>query len=81
MTCPTWPHPPAHLCEFLMHSLPSPYHYIRIAISPARDALGLRKTLQDALTQTFGITSAGLYIDVLWLAADAGEAVIRINKE
>ncbi|KIK13346.1 hypothetical protein PISMIDRAFT_685202, partial [Pisolithus microcarpus 441] len=56
--------------------LPTDYHYLRILLTlPARaadcnvdvdvDVLTIRKALQDALSDTFGITSAGTYIDVL----------------
>lgn len=68
----------------MQHSLPTLYHYIHIAIAPAnpdRDALSLRKTLQEAITQTFGITSSALYVDVLWMAQDGGRSVIRIQKD
>ncbi|GLB44477.1 hypothetical protein LshimejAT787_1701040 [Lyophyllum shimeji] len=68
----------------MQHSLATPYHYIRIAvgrINPQRDALSLRKTLQDAITQTFGITSSAVYVDVLWMAEDGGHCVLRVQKD
>ncbi|KAG6890130.1 hypothetical protein C0995_011423 [Termitomyces sp. Mi166 len=50
-------------------------------VNPDRDGLSLRKILQDALTQTFGVTSAGLYIDVLWMAEDSSECIIKSHKD
>ncbi|RDB17738.1 hypothetical protein Hypma_001052 [Hypsizygus marmoreus] len=65
----------------MQHSFPSEHHYIRFAVSPpTTDALTLRKALQDALTQTFGITSAGLYTDILWSADDGAQFVVRVRK-
>jgi hypothetical protein len=63
------------------HSFPSEYHYIRLAISPSNsDALVLRKTLQDSLTQTFGITASSTYIDILWVANGGEEFVVRVGN-
>lgn len=63
------------------HSFPSDYHYIRLAVSPSNtDALVLRKTLQDALTQTFGITASSTYIDILWVADGGEEFVVRVGN-
>ncbi|PCH43159.1 hypothetical protein WOLCODRAFT_164278 [Wolfiporia cocos MD-104 SS10] len=59
----------------------SSYHYIRLSVSPpCADVLTLRKTMQDALLQTFGLLSANTYIDVLSLAEDGSEVVVRIAK-
>jgi hypothetical protein len=33
------------------------------------DALAVRKAIQDALMQTFGLSYAGVYVDVLWVGA------------
>jgi hypothetical protein len=64
------------------HILQSPNHYIRFSISPpCEDALTLRKSIQDGLTQTFGITSSNTYMDILWIAEDGSETVIRVRKE
>ncbi|EKM52385.1 uncharacterized protein PHACADRAFT_61360, partial [Phanerochaete carnosa HHB-10118-sp] len=53
-------------------------HYIRFSVSPANtDGLTIRKALQDALLQSFGLTSANVYVDVLWLAEDGAEVVVR----
>ncbi|KAF8064337.1 hypothetical protein FPV67DRAFT_1504574 [Lyophyllum atratum] len=68
----------------MQHSLSTDYHYIRIAIVPAdheRDPLRIRKTLQDALTQTFGMTSSALYIDILHIVEDGGQCIIRVRKD
>ena len=65
----------------MQHNLPSERHYIRLAVSPPNpDPLTFRKTLQDALTQTFGLTSASLPIDILWSADDGAQFVIRIHQ-
>lgn len=56
-------------------------HYLRLAVTPPRaDGLSVRKTLQDALLQSFGLTSANTYIDVLWLAEDGAEVVVRVGS-
>lgn len=64
-----------------MKSLQPASHFVRLSITPACvDDLSARKTIQDALLQAFGLTSANLYIDLLWLAEDGTEAVIRVNQ-
>lgn len=64
-----------------MKSLQPSLHFVRFSITPAcSDELSARKTIQDALLQAFGLTSVNLYIDLLWLAEDGTEAVIRVNK-
>ncbi len=63
--------------------LPQTHHYIRFAISPAlgsADALQIRRTLQDALTQSFGATLSHAYIDVLWVATSGDECVVRASS-
>ncbi|KAI0697789.1 hypothetical protein BC835DRAFT_1542575 [Cytidiella melzeri] len=56
----------------------SSYHYLRFAITPAcTDALTLRKLLQDALLQSFGLTCANTQMDILWIADDGTETVLR----
>lgn len=74
---------------------PIKYVYIRLGLSTGIkaefDPLLLRKALQDALTQTFGLSFAGAQIDILSIhdtgfdANDSsirtGEAVIRVSKE
>lgn len=63
------------------HSLPSTYHYVRFAVAPAcADALSIRKAIQDALTQAFGLVSASTHVDVLWLADDGSEMVVRLAE-
>lgn len=39
-----------------------------------------RKAIQDALLQSFGLTSANTYVDTLWLAEDGSEAVVRVSS-
>lgn len=61
--------------------LPSSHRYIRFAVSPpCTDALTLRKTIQDALGQSFGLVSSHTYVDVLWLADDGTAIVVRIGE-
>ncbi|KAI6134343.1 hypothetical protein EV401DRAFT_2064091 [Pisolithus croceorrhizus] len=59
--------------------LPTNHHYLRLLLSLSAgtadcdvdvdvDVLTIRKALQDALSDTFGITSAGTYIDILAVA-------------
>lgn len=56
-------------------------HYIRFSVSPANTGgLIIRKTLQDALLQSFGLTSANVYVDVLWLAEDGVEVIVRVGS-
>lgn len=57
-------------------------HYILFSVSPpSTDALRLRKHLSDALDQAFGTTSAAVNIDVLWIAEDGKELVVRVHPE
>ncbi|KAI0772421.1 hypothetical protein BD413DRAFT_691913 [Trametes elegans] len=61
--------------------LSSSHRYIRFSISPpCADALTLRKTIQDALGQSFGIVSSHTYVDILWTADDGTEVVVRIAE-
>lgn len=60
---------------------PSSNHYIRFSVSPpTQDALTLRKALQDTLNQSFGTTSSSIYLDILWVASDGGQFVIRVRQ-
>ncbi|KAF9463501.1 hypothetical protein BDZ94DRAFT_615206 [Collybia nuda] len=66
----------------MQHPFRSDYHYILLSVSPPNvDALALRKKLQDALTQSFGLTSSSIFIDILWIADKGEQFVIRVNKE
>lgn len=66
----------------MQHPFHSEYHYICLSVSPPNiDTLSLRKSLQDALTQTFGLTSSSIYIDILWIADGGEQFVVRVNKE
>ncbi|OBZ74277.1 hypothetical protein A0H81_05507 [Grifola frondosa] len=61
--------------------LSSTYHYIRFSVSPpCPDELTLRKSIQDSLGQSFGVVSSHTYVDVLWLADDGSEMVVRIGQ-
>jgi hypothetical protein len=56
--------------------------YIMLSINPpCADALRLRKVMQDGLTETFGITASGTYLDILWIAESGSEVVIRLSEE
>ncbi|KAH7338685.1 hypothetical protein B0J17DRAFT_387152 [Rhizoctonia solani] len=46
-------------------TLSSPYHYVLVHVSPPTETLTLRHTIQKALQQLFGVTRAGIPIDVL----------------
>ncbi|KAG8702285.1 hypothetical protein FRC11_011579, partial [Ceratobasidium sp. 423] len=50
-----------------MHTrtLRSPCHYAIIHVSPPTETLTLRHTFQKALQQLFGVTRAGIPIDIL----------------
>jgi hypothetical protein len=65
----------------MAQSLTQVYHYLRLSVTPAcPDALTIRKAIQDAITQSFGIYST-TYADVLWVAEDGAETVVRLRKE
>ncbi|KAK0460702.1 uncharacterized protein EV420DRAFT_1478451 [Desarmillaria tabescens] len=58
------------------------YHYMRFLVSPkTADALSLRQAIQNALVQTFGIVGGSIYLDILWVAEDGNEMVLRTTKE
>ncbi|CAL1698211.1 unnamed protein product [Somion occarium] len=62
-------------------SLANDYHYIRLSVNPpSTEALSLRKAMQDALSQSFGLISANTYIDVLWLSDDGSQMVVRVSN-
>jgi hypothetical protein len=43
------------------------------------DALTLRKAIQDAVSRAFGLVHAGTYADILWVAEDGSEMVMRVK--
>lgn len=56
------------------------HHYIRLAMQPrCTEALLIRKSLQDALTDMFGLTAASTYIDVLFVDEPGSQSVVRIS--
>lgn len=58
------------------------HHYIRLSMQPrCTDALLIRKSIQDALTDMFGLTFASTYIDVLSVNELGSESVVRVNPE
>lgn len=62
-------------------SLTSENHYLCLSVSPSIvSELAIRKTIADALTEIFGITSTSTYLDVLWVKDDGSECIIRVHK-
>lgn len=66
--------------------LPQTHHYIRFSISPRLDSAGadggalqVRRTIQNALTQSFGAALSHVYLDVLWVAPSGAECVVRTS--
>ncbi|KAF8586409.1 hypothetical protein K439DRAFT_1340903 [Ramaria rubella] len=61
--------------------LPKLYRYIRFSIEPGiQEPLFLRKTLENAMLQSFGVSRAATYMDVLWISTDGRAAVVRISE-
>ncbi|KAF9450517.1 hypothetical protein P691DRAFT_462732 [Macrolepiota fuliginosa MF-IS2] len=57
------------------------YHYIRLKVSPpSSDALAIRKTIADALSQAFGLTAEGAHVDILFITHDRAECVLRVRS-
>ena len=64
------------------HHLPSMHRYIRLSVvPPSLNSLSLRKSLQDSLDSLFGVTSASIYVDILWLADDGSQLILRVNEQ
>ncbi|KAJ7868521.1 hypothetical protein B0H14DRAFT_3441145 [Mycena olivaceomarginata] len=60
--------------------------YLLLRTFPSAEELTLRQTLQENLSQAFGITASGTHLDVLWVDttprekdAGTGRALIRID--
>ncbi|KAF8550648.1 hypothetical protein OG21DRAFT_1513730 [Imleria badia] len=65
----------------LSHLQPT-HHYIRLSMQPrCTEVLLIRKSIQDALADMFGLTSAGTYIDVLFVNELGSESVVRVHPE
>ena len=65
----------------LSHLQPT-HHYIRFSMQPrCTEVLLIRKSIQDALADMFGLTFAGTYIDVLFVNALGSESVVRVHPE
>ncbi|KAF9009867.1 hypothetical protein BDZ89DRAFT_1024652 [Hymenopellis radicata] len=63
----------------------TPHHYILFSLQPSTaattiDPFTIRQTMNNALIQTFGIVGGSLYIDVLWVAQDGSETVVKVRK-
>jgi hypothetical protein len=68
-------------------------HYILLSISPpTHDILTLRKTISNALSESFGLTFASTYLDILWVeelgdesrsvyGEGGGKCVVRLHKK
>lgn len=58
------------------------HHYIRLSMQPrCTDVLLIRKSIQDALAEMFGLTFASTYIDILFVSELGSESVVRVNPE
>lgn len=58
------------------------YRYIRFKITPGiSEPLFLKKRFEDALMQSFGLSRAGMYIDILRIAESGEEVVLRVAEE
>jgi len=56
--------------------------YVHFSIKPpCTDALKIRKTMQDCLVEAFGVTASGTYLDILWIAEDGSNVIIRLAAE
>ncbi|KAH9966383.1 hypothetical protein BGW80DRAFT_1178295 [Lactifluus volemus] len=57
------------------------HHYIRFSISPpSADSLLIRRALQEALAQSFGVALSHTYLDVLWVADSGTECIVRASS-
>ncbi|KAG7445228.1 uncharacterized protein BT62DRAFT_184232 [Guyanagaster necrorhizus] len=57
------------------------YHYMRFSVSPKiSDALSVRQAIQGALVQAFGVAGGSIYLDILWVAEEGNEMVVRTTK-
>jgi len=57
------------------------YQYVRFRVVPSipsPDALWIRKLIQDALQESFGNTSANIYMDILWNKEQ--EVIVRLDS-
>ncbi|KAG8215190.1 hypothetical protein J3R82DRAFT_8723 [Butyriboletus roseoflavus] len=62
--------------------LPPTHYYIRLSMEPrCTDVLRIRKSLQDALADMFGLTFASTYVDVLSVNEPGSETVVRVDSE
>ncbi|KAA1474112.1 hypothetical protein DENSPDRAFT_823808 [Dentipellis sp. KUC8613] len=63
-----------------VHPFPQTYHYIRFTLSPpCSSPLLIRRAIQEALSQAFGITSSSTYVDILYVADNGNDAVVRTS--
>ncbi|PPR05440.1 hypothetical protein CVT26_011318 [Gymnopilus dilepis] len=63
-------------------SLSTNNHYLRFSIAPSTTSeLSARKVISDALTESFGLTSASTNVDILWLSGDGSQCIVRCHKE
>jgi hypothetical protein len=63
-------------------SAPPTYIYLTIDLKPpiAND-LALMKSIHDAMQQTFGLTRALTYFEVVWKDVEGARYVIRVGEE
>lgn len=58
------------------------YRYIRFSVTPGiTEPLFLKKRFEDALMQCFGLSRAGMYIEILRIAESGEEVVVRVAEE
>ncbi|KAF8900667.1 hypothetical protein CPB85DRAFT_155404 [Mucidula mucida] len=63
----------------------TPHHYILFSLQPSTatttiDPFTIRQVMNNALIQTFGVVGGSIYIDVLWVAQDGSETVVKVRK-
>ncbi|EFI26867.1 hypothetical protein CC1G_15269 [Coprinopsis cinerea okayama7 len=57
-------------------------HYILLSIEPpTNDALSVRKAIADSLAESFGETSSAIPVDVMSIAENGEEMVVRAHIE
>ena len=62
--------------------LTSDHRYLRLSLQPyVPEELRIRHNLHQALLESFGVTGGSINLDVLWVAHDGSETVIRVHPE
>jgi len=64
-----------------MLSSNSDAHYMLLSVAPpTQEANAIRKTIADALAQSFGLASGSAYMDILWVDPDGLQCIVRAHK-